>query len=967
MRTRSRSKQPQSTGEEGAKKTRLLSDITDDKKTVLYISGDAAAKPLERVKNGSHEEADVYLQHCESAVEGIQLKENNKELLDKRRGKDAADTDSCREDAIEHASSEVKVQADTCQDYEVEEEYEDFDWEDGFIPTLSSPKKYQEDLVSGVSVEFDVSPGLTKRKSVRRATSEEKEVAEIVHKCHLLCLLGRGRLIDGACNDPLIQASLLSLLPTHLLKIAEFPKLTASHLSPLVSWFHNNFSVCSPTLAEKTCHCELASTLETREGTPEAVVALCVALFRALNLTTRFVSILDVISLKPDADKWKFAAEVSKVKKNIFNSSTLMVGGPSCSSAFSLKSLSDVKESGQNDAKSTNIFETEMSEKHRTKSQVSQITSIPKEKMLDDLVYKNPYNASESCDVQVEGLKRKGDLEFQMQLEMALSATAVESSKHSMISTVLESPSTSSTHSPPYRRMKKIKLEESQTSSHGISTAIGSRKVGAPLYWTEVFCSGDNLTGKWVHIDVVNAIVDGESKVEAAAAACKTSLRYVVAFSGNGAKDVTRRYCTQWYKVASQRINSTWWDSVLSRLKELESGETGGTVNFGQKALGDKKVEPSVVANLNSGCVLNAKDLDGASEEFGEKKAVDSCLEASFNATLSSLEDMELATRALTEPLPSNQLAYKNHHLYAIERWLKKYEIIYPKGHALGFCSGHAVYPRTCVQILHTRQMWLREGLQVKADELPAKVLKSSMKQHKKEVAEDNENAYANNEKNIDLYGKWQTEPLLLPPPVDGIVPKNERGQVEVWSEKCLPPGTVHLPLPRIQHVARRLGIDFAPAMVGFEYRNDRSFPVFEGIVVCEEFKESILEAYAEEEERRNAEQKKQDEVRALSRWYQLLSSIVIRQRLNNSYGEGSTSQASFDVPAPDVNHHKLAVGAEKNDDSPRCQDQEMRSPGEHDHDHKHEFTLDEQALDEDGSTRVKRCRCGFSIEFEEL
>lgn len=32
-----------------------------------------------------------------------------------------------------------------------------------------------------------------------------QELAELVHKIHLLCLLGRGRLIDTACNDPLIQ------------------------------------------------------------------------------------------------------------------------------------------------------------------------------------------------------------------------------------------------------------------------------------------------------------------------------------------------------------------------------------------------------------------------------------------------------------------------------------------------------------------------------------------------------------------------------------------------------------------------------------------------------------------------------------------------------------------------------------------------------------------------------------------
>ena len=33
----------------------------------------------------------------------------------------------------------------------------------------------------------------------------KQELAELVHKVHLLCLLARGRLIDNACDDPLIQ------------------------------------------------------------------------------------------------------------------------------------------------------------------------------------------------------------------------------------------------------------------------------------------------------------------------------------------------------------------------------------------------------------------------------------------------------------------------------------------------------------------------------------------------------------------------------------------------------------------------------------------------------------------------------------------------------------------------------------------------------------------------------------------
>lgn len=33
-------------------------------------------------------------------------------------------------------------------------------------------------------------------------------MAELVHKVHLLCLLARGRIVDKACDDPLIQVIL---------------------------------------------------------------------------------------------------------------------------------------------------------------------------------------------------------------------------------------------------------------------------------------------------------------------------------------------------------------------------------------------------------------------------------------------------------------------------------------------------------------------------------------------------------------------------------------------------------------------------------------------------------------------------------------------------------------------------------------------------------------------------------------
>lgn len=47
-----------------------------------------------------------------------------------------------------------------------------------------------------------------------------KERAELVHKVHLLCLLARGRIVDNACNDPLIQVNKLYPFSTALLAVA---------------------------------------------------------------------------------------------------------------------------------------------------------------------------------------------------------------------------------------------------------------------------------------------------------------------------------------------------------------------------------------------------------------------------------------------------------------------------------------------------------------------------------------------------------------------------------------------------------------------------------------------------------------------------------------------------------------------------------------------------------------------------
>lgn len=120
----------------------------------------------------------------------------------------------------------------------------------------------------------------------------------------------------------------------------------------------------------------------------------------------------------------------------------------------------------------------------------------------------------------------------------------------------------------------------------------------------------------------------------------------------------------KWYKIASRRVNSIWWDAVLARLKELEAGATGGMVHMEkqqieastehEKVKASRKLDNPTLDDVPGNAIFGKSSLE-ISKEYGKKIGVESSLSNSFVATRSALEDMELETRALTEPLPTNQ------------------------------------------------------------------------------------------------------------------------------------------------------------------------------------------------------------------------------------------------------------------------------------------------------------------------
>eukprot|EP01083_Nonionella_stella_P071223 191196_1 len=249
-------------------------------------------------------------------------------------------------------------------------------------------------------------------------------------------------------------------------------------------------------------------------------------------------------------------------------------------------------------------------------------------------------------------------------------------------------------------------------------------------------------------------------------------------------------------------------------------------------------------------------------------------------------ELVELDRIATSEPIPTSLSALNNHPLYCIEKWVKKYEIIFPKTQILGKFGEFDVFPRTNLRVLHSADIWFREMRMVKSGAIPLKRVRPSAMSSKQEMTE--------------LFGKWQTDPWTPPRAVDGKVPKNIHGQVDLWTKDHMPGGCVQLPMPRVSISARKLGVHYAPCMTGFDVRKGRSFPVYEGIVVACENATKVIEHYfvAESTRRKRAEQKRASAV--LGRWVRLVKGALERTRIleENRLPEERLSQIPSSSPS---------------------------------------------------------------------
>ncbi|ODQ68334.1 Rad4-domain-containing protein, partial [Nadsonia fulvescens var. elongata DSM 6958] len=373
-----------------------------------------------------------------------------------------------------------------------------------------------------------------------------------------------------------------------------------------------------------------------------------------------------------------------------------------------------------------------------------------------------------------------------------------------------------------------------------------------PVYWVEAY---DCASQRWVSIDPCSKkiveVVKYRSKLEPPLNDPKNTLSYVVAFDDQGfARDVTRRY-TQFYNTKTRKKRVT---------------------NLGPQG-----------------------------KEWWEEKVMKACFEPKFQSDIDQLEVAELNNREIQEKLPTNIQDFKNHPIFVLERHLKQSEVLMepriPCG-TLAVTSGRRVekiFKRKDVRAVKSALTWYQLGKIIKPGQQPLKMVKRKKFTRKRSSLDDAFDEPSELEDNLEtgLYSIEQTE-LYVPPPVEnGIVPKNPFGNLDVYVPTMIPKGGIHLlssKFPRVVRAAQELEIDYAPAVVGFDFGGSSTGesrgarvanPKIDGIIVPVEHAVSVVIICKELDKVALKEEKEMREAQALGKWRRYFSAIAIKRRLD--------------------------------------------------------------------------------------
>lgn len=142
---------------------------------------------------------------------------------------------------------------------------------------------------------------------------------------------------------------------------------------------------------------------------------------------------------------------------------------------------------------------------------------------------------------------------------------------------------------------------------------------------------------------------------------------------------------------------------------------------------------------------------------------------------------------------------------FALKRHLRRNQVIYPERPAGSVTTGtgsktviETVYRRQDVKTVRSPMQWYRLGRGIKTGEQPLKHATARKRKWRGEIEDDEEDEEENRE--MGLYAIFQTEEYTPPPVVDGMVPKNSFGNIDIYVPSMVPKGGIHVPRMEPSH-----------------------------------------------------------------------------------------------------------------------------------------------------------------------
>ncbi|KAL1924734.1 uncharacterized protein VTP21DRAFT_4388 [Calcarisporiella thermophila] len=382
----------------------------------------------------------------------------------------------------------------------------------------------------------------------------------------------------------------------------------------------------------------------------------------------------------------------------------------------------------------------------------------------------------------------------------------------------------------PKRRKPSANASPPSSSSSSSFTSIA--KNLPPVMWCEVYSKHEE---RWVPVDPVRGLVAQPKAMDPPANCVENGLAYAVAFESEGyARDVTRRYASQWgARTMRNRLpekeGDAWWREVMRGF------------------------------------------------------------EKPYKLPRDAVEEAELQEEEVKEAMPGTLDGFRNHPLYVLESQLKKFEIVKPSAVVLGEFRGKKIYSRSEVYVLHTAETWMKEAKVIREGEQPLKFVKARAATLSKKRAQEMALMTGDSAQiQVGLYAEWQVEDFKPPIIIDGKIPKNSYGNIYLFKPSMLPIGAAHIPYSGTGKIAKKLGVDYAEAVVDFDFRQRRCLPVTRGIVVAEEHYDLVLEAFMNHTDYKNQVEADKREKAILGRWRKLVQALQVSHRLKAEYGAHS-------------------------------------------------------------------------------